>query len=225
MKQKIKERLRAVKLRERGYSVNEIVSKIDAAKSSVSTWVRNVSLDEPARSRLLTRIKLGQLLSAESKRKKTAAAINAYRESALQEINERDFDRIFKRVVCSLVYWCEGVKSHYHGVSFINSDPRLIATFLSLFRKSFEIDERKFRARIHLHQYHKPKKQLAFWSRITRIPLKQFGKPYLKPNTGKRIRKDYPGCVTIRYYNNDIARQLLATATAFLIKFGGVGQW
>lgn len=223
MKLKIEERRRAVELRERGYSVNEIVAKVGVAKSSVSMWVRNVPVLGRARTRLLTRIKLGQLISAENKRKRTAAAITQYTEMASQELSSKNFDEGLKRFLCSLIYWCEGTKNHYRGVNFTNSDPQLIASFMNLFRDGFTVNEDKFRARVHLHGYHDARKQIAFWSKITKIPIRQFRKPYRKPNTGKRIRKDYPGCLAIRYGSNDMARQLLATAQAFLKAYGGIG--
>lgn len=216
----IDEKREAVSLRKQGHSLNEIVAKIGVVKSTASLWVRNIPLTEKGRKRLLTKIKLGQLVSAENKRQKTQDAINAHLAESLEELSGRSFDSFHKRLLCSLLYWCEGIKNHYHGVAFTNSDPKLVALFLKLFRGSFVVDERKFGACIHLHEYHNPRKQLLFWSRLTGIPAAQFTKPYLKPHTGKRIREDYPGCIQLRYYSNDIARQLLTTTQAFFSHMG-----
>lgn len=222
MKQKINEKLRAITLRGKGYSLNEIVTEIGVAKSSISIWVRNVPLTIKARNRLLTRIKQGQLISAENKRRRTKAILDFHFQNAVNEIKQQKFNKSQVKTICALLYWCEGIKNHFNGISFINSDPKLIKTFLNFFRRSFTIEEGRLRASLHLHEYHNPKKQINFWSKITEIPKGQFIKPYLKPNTGKRIRKDYPGCIAIRYPNNDIARQLLKTAEAFFKKFGGM---
>lgn len=70
------------------------------------------------------------------------------------------------------------------------------------------MDEKKFRVCIHLHGYHKTNEQLMFWSKICSIPLSQFMKPYIKKNTGRRRRASYQGCVSIRYYDSRIAREL-----------------
>lgn len=223
MKRKIKEKLKAIELRERGFSLNEILKEINASKSSVSVWVRNVRLSNNARKRLLTKIKLGQLISAENKRKRTEDILKKYLQEAGREIEKRSLDRVAARIFCSLLYWCEGGKSHFQGLNFTNSDPHLVRTFLFLLRKGFNLDEGKFRPCIHLHKYHNIKSQINFWSKITKIPKSQFIKPFLKLNTGKRIRKDYPGCIGIRYHSNDLARQILMTAEAFLSKHGGVG--
>ena len=45
MKQKREEKIEAMRLREKGYSVNEIVEEVGVAKSSISVWVRNVILN------------------------------------------------------------------------------------------------------------------------------------------------------------------------------------
>jgi len=72
-------------------------------------------------------------------------------------------------------------------------------------RECFVLDEKKFHPCIHLHSYHSPEKQLDFWSKVTDINKQQFIKPYLKQ-----------GCISLRYFNNDLARRLMAVAKAFL---------
>lgn len=218
MKLKHEEKLRAIALREKGYSLNEIVEAVGVAKSSVSVWVRNIPLTRKARKRLLTKIKLGQLVSAEHKREKTQKLLEIYRKKAVEELGGIKFDKKINRLLCALFYWCEGAKDASHGIYFANSDPSVIKSFLRLFRQGFDVDEKKFRVCLHLHEYHDPQKQLRFWSKTMEIPLSQFIKPYLKPNTGKRIRKNYPGCASVRYASSDMARQILMTASAFLSK-------
>ncbi len=221
MKQKIEEKLRAVALRSKGYSVNEIVANIGVAKSSVSVWVRNVPMGDKQRLRLLTKITLGQLKSAENKRQRTKDLLSDYRNEAerkLKKINLESFDLF----ICALMYWCEGAKDLSHGINFINSDPRVIKSFLTLLRKSFSLDESKFRVLVHLHEYHNERKQIDFWSNITNIKKSQFIKSYQKPHTGKRIRENYQGCAAVRYHSNDLAKRLLSTAQVFLNKYGPI---
>lgn len=215
MKRKIEEKLRAIELRRRGYSVNEIVKEVGVAKSSVSVWIRNVYLVPKARNRLLSRISMGQMMAAESKRKETKRVMDFYRGRDFVQMSKISHSRMSDKILCAIIYWCEGAKSHSSGVKFTNSDPHLVYTFLKLFRSAYNLDEAKFRICLHLHEYHNSAKQIAFWSKITRINPKQFMKPYLKPHTGKRIKDNYPGCVAIGYHSNDIAKQLLSTAQAF----------
>lgn len=219
---KIAEKRIAEQMRRQGYSLNEIAQKLHVAKSTVSLWVRDVELSEKAKECLLSKIKLGQYISAENKKKRTKEGLDNYYNNALVEIGKTTLNKSSARTACALMYYCEGNKSLFNGVCFTNSDPALIKTFLFLFRKGFDIDERKLSACIHLHEYHDAAQQLDFWSRTTGIPESQFSKPYLKPNTGKRIRKNYQGCVSVRYHNNDMGRQLLMIGKAFLDIHTGV---
>lgn len=215
MKQKTQEKIRAIAFRRRGYSLREIADATGVAKSSVSIWVRNTSLDPDARTILTKKAERGRLNGAATRRQQVTSILTAHHQNALKELSTIALNNLQSKILCSLIYWCEGTKNHYEGATFINSDPQLVHTFMHLFRKSFRIEESKLRACIHLHEYHDPNKQLAFWSYITNIPPHQFIKPYMKPHTGKRTRKNYPGCISIRYGSNDTARQLLATAKAF----------
>jgi hypothetical protein len=138
-----------------------------------------------------------------------------YLKNARAEIKSLKINKNYSKLLCSLLYWCEGTKNSKNGVCFINSDPNLIKKFLTLLRASFELNEIKFRPCIHLHAYHSPEIQLDFWPRITNINKQQFIRPYIKPNSGKRIRQNYPGCISIRYHSNDLARRLLAIAKAY----------
>lgn len=115
-----------------------------------------------------------------------------------------------------MIYYCEGRKAARDGVAFTNSDPNLIATFLGLFRRSFNVDEKKFRVCIHLHSYHDKKQQLKFWSKKASIPMQQFIKPYQKAYSGIYKKEEYQGCVSIRYGDVHIARELKAIALEFM---------
>lgn len=205
-------RHQAVELRKKGYSLKEIAHRFGITKSTASAWSRDILLGKKAQRRLLTVIKRGQFINAKNRRAKTKATEQKYFDEALEEMRSNpDHDKI----MCAMLYWCEGNKSS-HSIVFTNSDPKLAKTFLRLFRKSFVIDESKFHPCIHIHSYHSEAKQLDFWSKITDINKRQFIKSYRKPNTGKRIRENYQGCLSLRYYNSDLARQLMAIAKAFL---------
>lgn len=143
MKQKLKEKLEAMALRKRGYSLYEIIKGLGVSKSSASVWVRNVPLSSRAQKRLLTRISKGQLAGAESKRRKTQATLDFYFNKAKKDIRSGKISALDKRIVCSLLYFCEGIKNHFGGMKFSNSSPELIALFLKLFRTGFKVKEKK----------------------------------------------------------------------------------
>ena len=210
---KLIERRQALALRRRGYSLKEISERLLVAKSSVSLWVKNIKLGKSAEARLMRKVKLGQIMGANKKRAQTRATEQKYLEEAQGEIKHSPD---YQKIICAMLHWCEGTKNPKNGLTFTNSDPALIAKFLELLRKSFDVDEKKFHPCIHLHSYHSPARQLDFWSKITKISKNQFIKPYLKSNSGERIHDNYQGCISIRYRSNDFARRVMAIAKAFL---------
>ena len=206
-------RREAVRLRKRGYSLKELSKRFGVVKSTIALWTEGVVMDKKAERRLLTVIKRGQFVSARNKRAKTKATEDRYFKEAQEEIQSNPN---YNKIICAMICWCEGGKNAKYGVAFTNSDPKLARMFLKLLRECFALDESKFHPCIHLHSYHLPEKQLDFWSKVTDIDKQQFIKPYLKSNTGKRIRKDYEGCISLRYFSNDLARRLMAVARAYL---------
>ncbi len=178
----------AIRLRQKGYSLKEISQELQISKSTASLWLRDVELDKAALGRLKTIVKAGQLKAAKNKKLRTQKVLRDFSDNAKTFINNITVDCDMGKVLCAVIYWCEGGK--YDGfVQFTNSDPNLIAAFMNLLRKSFDIDEKKLRVCMHLHDYHNENKQKFFWGNITSIPAKQFMKSYRKPNTGRRSRK------------------------------------
>lgn len=215
---------KAVGLRKQGHTLREISLKIGVAKGTLSEWLRDIKLSKSSELILFQKIKKGQYISAQKKKEKINKAFADYFRDGENEINSIVIDKKIARIICSLVYWCEGAKSEKTGIAFTNSDPQLVRTFLAMLRLGFDVDEKKFSVCVHLHAYHNPKKQLEFWSKTANIPLERFIKPHQKKNTGKRTKKDYQGCVMIKYYNNDLARRLLMLGMATISKLGGVSS-
>ena len=219
MKKLISKRLEAVRLRKMGHSLNEVADKLDVSKSSASYWLRDIALSPRAKDRLSKKIKRGQIIAAENKRENTQNKINEYFNEAAKVLKNKEISNIDKKIICSLVYWCEGAKDLRSGVQFANSDPYLAKLFVQLLRENYKIDDKKFHACVHIHSYHNPKTQIDYWSNVTGIPKSQFFKPYLKKNSGKNIHADYQGCISIRYNDVNVSRQLLTMARAFLLQY------
>lgn len=194
--QKIK--IQARHLREMGHSIDEIKNRIHVAQSTVSLWVRKVILDENARGRIAFLRKKAREKGSATARHNRVQHIIAIQRDIKSSLNMISHSKTSQFLYCALLYWAEGGKTS-NKIQFVNSDPRMIQTFLSLFRASYPVQEGKFRVGVHLHEYHHREAILKYWSEITNIPLSQFTKPYIKPHTKKNIRKNYRGCVCISY--------------------------
>lgn len=206
---------KALKLRQLGYSIDEISTKLNIAKSTSSVWVRGSMLNEKALERLEGRKLLGYRKASLHWVEKLDKQKSRNLFLAEKVVNNVRKDLYHNKLYCALLYWCEGGKGEAEGLKFSNSDPILVKTFLDLFRESFPIKREKLRALMHLHSYHDERTQKKFWSRVTNIPENHFYKTFLKSNTKIRTKENYPGCITIYYNNRSVAREVRAVYEAF----------
>ena len=213
---KIIEQIKAKKLRGEGFSLSEISRRLGVSKSTASLWLKDVELSPDAEKKIKAKFTAGQLASHETKRRQTREKEDVARSLAIGVLNHYSPNVYTSKIFCAVIYFCEGSKIIKDGIRFTNSDPLLIATFLKLFRSSFELKKEKFRVGVHLHNYHDKGTQLKFWSKIARIPLSQFIKPYIKNSSGLYKKEGYQGCVSIRYADSRIARELKAIALEFM---------
>lgn len=221
MKKLTKEFFTARKLRERGFSLKEISEKLGIAKSTASIWLSGVSLPDEALKRLAKRRLLGGLRAANSNRRRGAIARERVSDEARKLLVSIPVRKSHLLLFCALLFECEGAKNT-SSLEFINSSPLMISGFLAFLRNSFDLDEKKFRITMHLHQYHDEAKQKKFWAKVSGINRSQFTKTYLKPNTGKNYREGYPGCIRVRYGDSKIAKKLQFIAREILENYGSV---
>ncbi len=76
------------------------------------------------------------------------------------------------------MYWGEGTKSERRrgspGLSFANSDPKMIAVFMKFIREVLKVKEEKIRAGIHIYAEIKSEDAKKFWSGATGLPTNRF---------------------------------------------------
>lgn len=211
--------LKAKKLRLKGYSVKELHRMLGVSKSSISKWVQGVELSEKAQARLRQNYTNGQLASMKTIKEKTRQKNIVADKFAQNVIEKIKLSNNHLLLFCSMLYQCEGSKLVNDSITFTNSDPLLVRTFIFLFRKSFSLNESKFRIIMHLHKYHNEEIQKQFWSEITGVPVTQFLKTYNKKNTGLYKKERYQGCIQIRYHDVTIGRKLHSVAKMFMERY------
>lgn len=200
----------AILLRKRGIGVPTIAKQLHISKSTASNWLKGVSLSKKAAKELAMRSITGT--------QKGLARIKAAKEMA-NKLRSDEMDTLAKefvagvgkkhwQIIAALIFWCEGSKRHLGSLKFVNSDPNMIKLFLKALRIGFGIDQNKMKALLHLHEYHIEEKMINFWSGITGINKTRFYRSYIKPNSGKRQREGYKGCIAIYYGEANLARKL-----------------
>lgn len=209
-------KIKAFELRKQGYSLKEIALKLGIAKGTASMWVKVVPISESGYNRLREKTKVALAKAHKTITNRNDGERLCALNSALQIITKYSpIKPELARLLTAILYWCEGTKSADNTLKFANSDPVLVQFFLTVFRQGFNPKIEKFKAILHLHEYHNEPDQIKFWSKITGIPSNQFYRSYHKPHTGKRIKPDYPGCITVNYYDKIVAREVFGLIKAF----------
>jgi transcriptional regulator with XRE-family HTH domain len=173
---------KAILLRKQGKSYNEIAKILDTSKSTLSLWLRNIKMPYSIKKRLWdeTRIKWAQNITRFNKKRGKIAKQKAQQ---IQDLTSRDVKRISKRellLIGSALYWAEGYKKSRWAVVFSNSDQLMIKLMMKFFREICRIKEDRFRAIVQIHPNTTSQKSINHWSKITKIPKKQFQKTYSK---------------------------------------------
>src|SRR3989338_6806222 len=118
-----------------------------------------------------------QKLGALANKEKRAREVLQIKNLAKEEIKEIS-PEIFK-VAGTILYWAEGTKTKNTSIS--NSDPRVVKFMVNWWEQIFGIGPANLKAHVHIHYANDEKKIKKFWSELTRIPLVNFGKSFVKP--------------------------------------------
>lgn len=124
------------------------------------------------------------------------------------------------KAIGSMLYWGEGYKSEKSSyVDFANSDPEMVGMFLKYLRNVYRIDEDKLRVLLYCYSNQKTNKLINYWSKLTRVPKKQFTKPYIKNNFNLNGRKMEHGMVHIRYSDKKLLLDIKDSINYYKFKF------
>ena len=187
---------KAVNYRKKGYSYNMISQKIGVNKSTLSDWLNRIPYSP--NGEVIKRIGLQRLKSAAFKHNQKMNEIVEMRDLAKKELG-----KITKRDLWILgigLYLGEGSKSN-EILGFSNSDPEIIKILVEWFKKNCYLNNKNFNPFIHAYPDNDIKKTLNYWSKMTGIPKKQFGKTYIdkRTNKSKIKRKTLPyGTIDLR---------------------------
>lgn len=206
-----KDKDKALKLRLSGKSYAQISRALNVPKSTLSTWLKDIALSKKAKSIIESRgnaVAIKKLIARN--KNQTVIAKNLHqttykigKEEARTLINDPLF------IAGISLYWAEGYKKGWEGsawksIDFANSDAKMIKLMLLFFKKFLQIKIQDIRVQIMLHDKNNIKKSIKYWQKITKIPKKNFFKPYCsisKSSHKKRQNKLEYGTIHIRINN------------------------
>lgn len=190
----IKERVRS--LRKKGFSYGEISKKTGISKSTVKYWCGNIKLNKKDYLRLYTK-QIAMLSrgpnSSHDRRQKEVEKIIQDAEKEISLFIDSDTYKLFG----AALYWAEGNK--VNDFTITNSDPLLIQFMAQWFCNIFKVTTNQMKAHLNIYSQQNDSELKKFWSDITGIPLKNFGKTFIKP-LSKNYKKNnlYYGTIKIR---------------------------
>lgn len=208
-------RATAVAMRQEGRSYSEIQEVVGVSKSTLSTWLRDVLVDEGARSRLEDRTRAGrENASAALRARRVAKETRIVGEASSQIPSALTESELF--LVGLSLYWAEGAKAKPWNpsvqVCLINSDADVIRVFLAwLDLLGVRRDELIFRVAIHTSGDVDAAER--FWAEVVGIARTQLARTSLKrhePRLRRRLPTDsYVGCLSVRVRRSaDLNRQI-----------------
>lgn len=193
----------AITLRKEGHSYSEILKKVPVAKSTLSLWLRSVGLAKQQKQKITEKRIAGALRGAKSRKDQRIKITKEIKDRAkidIKSINGRDL-----WLIGIALYWAEGAKEKDYGtrtgISFSNSDPRMILIFLKWLKNTFSVNNSNLVYELYIHETADIKKAQIYWSQILSMPIENM-RTYLKKNKIKTIRKnignDYHGLIRVK---------------------------
>lgn len=210
---KLEERGQARELRAQGWAMPDIAEKLGVARSSVSLWTRDVPFT-PDKERTLDRRRRARQRGPNKLQRRKQEEVDRLLAEGTERIgrlSERDF-----LIAGVALYAGEGSKRDGQ-VGLANTNPCFIAFFCAWLRHFFEVDEKRLRVKLYLHEGLDLDAATKHWSRVTAIPPDQFGKPYRAvPDGGIRHSKHLSGCATVAYCCSRTHRTIMGLVHALM---------
>jgi hypothetical protein len=201
----------ARRLRKKGASYPEICSIFKVPKSTLFEWIKDIK--PPGYNKRLdnlTHLEKIRILSSETIKIKRKNKEKLIVETVAKEVNRFNLSRgDIRESILAMLYWTEGSKGR-GCLTFANTDPHLVLLYITLLREHPDFDNKKLRARLHLHYYHPKKKTKQYWSKLLNIPESQFTKTHIKLRSKtKKFRRNFMGICFIAYHSENLRFEIL----------------
>src|SRR3989344_1983843 len=112
---KTTQREEVVKLRKKGFSYSEIKKLIPVSKSSLSLWLRNISLSRAQIKRLRAKGDVARQLGSNALKAERIKRTKSITNEAISEVGELSSRELW--LIGTALYWAEGTKQKGHHPS------------------------------------------------------------------------------------------------------------
>jgi len=223
MRAKSQERLEAERLRrEEGLSYKEIAERVGLSKSTLSHWLRDISLRPEHEARLAERLRANRARLAArawpvNRKRYTQARENAY-QGGVDVISMLPDGRAVEELALAMLYLGEGSKSG-NRVQMANTDVGILRYFVEELKELYQVDPNRLSFRLNLIEAARSlEKQIqSFWCQQLNCPAAQFLKAQFdRRSVASTVSADYRGVCTVTYHDTYLQQRLLGLAYAYI---------
>jgi len=197
---------KAITLRKQGKTYCEILAVVPVVKSTLSLWLRSVSLATPQKQRLTTKKHESQKRGAQARKTQRLLSTRVIQAAATEEVGSLTLRE--RLLIGAALYWAEGSKEKTYRPSvrleMANSDPEMVRFFMRWLRENIQVPDEQIILIVHLHRnhLHDLSKHTQFWLDVTGLTKANCGAPIIKTHNPKtkrhNIAETYRGLATIR---------------------------
>lgn len=207
-----KDKAEAIAMREGGQSYTQISQALGISKSTLSLWLRDLSLSQEAKEKIAARVSATSI-AALIRRNKDQTVLAAERALKIRIEAQNEVQTLLENklfVAGVSLYWAEGYKKGAYGskwkcVDFANSDPEMVSLIMLFFLQVCQVKLQDIKIQLIAHPNINVDEAVLFWSNLTCVPKEQFIKTSLslsKYSQGKRSKNSLThGTVHVRIYD------------------------
>lgn len=197
---------KAVVLRKEGKTYGEILAIVPVAKSTLSLWLRSVSLAQEQKQRLTAKRHEAQKRGARARIRERLSSTRDIVAAAKKDIGVLTSRE--RLLIGAALYWAEGSKQRASSISvgivFGNSDADMMRFFYQFLIESLNIDLTDISFTLYVHDNHRHRIPVIqrYWRKKLHLPNLVFTGIYYKrhnPLTKRtNSKEEYYGLVRLR---------------------------
>jgi len=199
MKKLVQYKDKAIALRKKGLSYNEILGQVPVAKSSLSLWLKDLPLTksekEFLRSRTDKNITRGRIKAASELRNRRLDREKIWVKEAKDIFNKYSNEPLFNAGI--VMYWAEGAKTSNRWM-LINTDADVIMMMSAWLKKYCGVTDDDIYYRLFIHRVYDDGRIEAWWRSKLEVAPDRFLKTVYKDTIHKTKQKSgHQGCLRI----------------------------
>lgn len=198
-------KIKAIQLRRAGRTYAEILAVVPVAKSTLSSWLRDVGLSRAQKQTITER-----RLSAARRGALVRKMARLQEVESFTVTGRRDVGALTDRelwLIATALYWAEGSKQNLRspsaGIQFGNTDARMLKFFMTWLGK-IKIDKSEIDYELYIHETRFDEAEMfrKWWARQLSVPIQKLDRIYKKRGKADTNRTNtgslYHGLLRIR---------------------------